>query len=62
MPLTPPTHPKTTAARVNGKPGGPITGVTLKTAFPPGSSTSATSPQRANLTNLYDNGPVSIIS
>ena len=50
----------TTAARINGLPGAPITGVTLSHIVMPGSSSPATTLGQMNLTNLSDNGPVTI--
>lgn len=50
----------TTPARVNGQPGAPITGVELVRILMPGSSSYATTLAQLNLTNLSDNGPITI--
>ena len=50
----------TTAARINGDPAAPITGVTLSHIVMPGSTTGATTLGQMNLTNLSDNGPITI--
>ncbi|MEV6010808.1 glycosyl hydrolase family 28 protein [Streptomyces sp. NPDC051976] len=50
----------TTAARINGLPGAPISGVTLSHIVMPGSTTGATTLGQMNLTNLSDNGPITI--
>ncbi|MGX9885567.1 glycosyl hydrolase family 28 protein [Streptomyces sp. NPDC002276] len=44
----------TTAARVNGLPGAPISDVTLSHIVMPGTTTGATTPTQLNLTNLSD--------
>lgn len=49
-----------TAARVNGLPGAPITGVALKNIVMPGSTTPATTLSQVNLTNLSDYGSLTI--
>jgi polygalacturonase len=50
----------TTAARVNGQPGALISGVTLSHIVMPGSTSSATTLAQMNLTDLSDNGPITI--
>ena len=50
----------TTAARINGQPGAPITGVTLSNIVMPGSTTAATTLGQMDITNVSDNGPVTI--
>jgi hypothetical protein len=50
----------TTAARINGQPGAPITGVSLTDIVMPTSTTAATTLAQMNLTNLSDYGPVTI--
>ena len=50
----------TTAARINGQPGALITGVTLSDIVMPGSTAPATTLGQMNLTNVSDNGPVTI--
>jgi hypothetical protein len=50
----------TTAARINGQPGAQITGVELVRILMPGSSTYATTLAQLNLTNLSENGPITI--
>ena len=52
----------TTAARINGQPGALISGVTLHNIVMPGSTAAATTLAQTNLTNLSDNGPVTITS
>ncbi|WP_262062772.1 glycosyl hydrolase family 28 protein [Streptomyces sp. STR69] len=44
----------TTAARINGLPGAPISGITLSHIVMPGTTTGATTPSQLNLTNLSD--------
>ncbi len=50
----------TTAARVNGQPGAPISGVALSHIVMPGTTTGATTLGQANLTNLSDYGSLTI--
>ena len=50
----------TTPARINGKPGAPITAVTLTQVYPPGSSTPATNLAQLGVTNVSDAGPVTV--
>ena len=50
----------TTAARVNGQPGAPISGVALSHIVMPGSTTGATTLSQVNLTNLSDYGSLTI--
>ena len=50
----------TTAARINGRPGAPINGVALSTIVMPGSTIGATTLGQMNITNVSDNGPVTI--
>ncbi|WP_308298994.1 glycosyl hydrolase family 28 protein [Streptomyces sp. GESEQ-35] len=49
-----------TAARVNGLPGAPITGVALRNIVMPGSTAPATTLSQVNLTNLSDYGGLTI--
>ncbi|MFE2065885.1 glycosyl hydrolase family 28 protein [Streptomyces sp. NPDC059467] len=49
-----------TPARVNGRPGAPITGVTVSHVVMPGSTTPATTLGELNLTDLSDNGPITV--
>ncbi|MBK3565070.1 MULTISPECIES: glycosyl hydrolase family 28 protein [unclassified Streptomyces] len=44
----------TTAARINGLPGAPISGITLSHIVMPGTTTGATTPAQLNLTDLSD--------
>jgi len=50
----------TTAARINGLPGAPITGVALSHIVMPGSTAAATTLSQVNLTNLSDYGTLTI--
>lgn len=50
----------TTAARINGLPGAPITGVALSNIVMPGSTAAATTLSQVNLTNLSDYGTLTI--
>jgi hypothetical protein len=50
----------TTAARINGLPGAPITGVALSHIVMPGSTAAATTLSEVNLTNLSDYGTLTI--
>lgn len=50
----------TTAARINGQPGALISGVTLHRILMPGSGSYATSLSQMNITNVSNNGPISI--
>ncbi|MFE2428170.1 glycosyl hydrolase family 28 protein [Streptomyces sp. NPDC059373] len=52
----------TTAARINGLPGAPISGVTLSNVVMPGSTSAATTLGQLNLTNLSDYGAITITS
>ncbi|MFG2783921.1 hypothetical protein ACGFY7_39575 [Streptomyces prunicolor] len=49
-----------TAARINGLPGAPISGVSLSHIVMPGSTTGATTLSQVNLTNLSDYGSLTI--
>ncbi|MFD8717124.1 hypothetical protein ACFV2H_03610 [Streptomyces sp. NPDC059629] len=50
----------TVPARVNGRPGAPFTGVTLGHVLMSGSTTPATTLGELNLTNVSDNGPITV--
>ncbi|BBH71785.1 hypothetical protein ACTI_84700 [Actinoplanes sp. OR16] len=52
----------TTPARINGKPAAPITGVTLDHVYAGTATTPATTLTDLNITNISDNGPITIIS
>ncbi|MDI5968887.1 glycosyl hydrolase family 28 protein [Streptomyces sp. SL13] len=52
----------TTAARINGQPGALISGVTLSNIVMPGSTAAATTLGQLNLTNVSNNGPITITS
>ncbi|WP_405064441.1 glycosyl hydrolase family 28 protein [Kribbella sp. NBC_01505] len=50
----------TTAARINGLPGAQITGVQLHRVLMPGSSSYATTLAQMRITNVSENGPITI--
>ncbi|MFJ4152941.1 glycosyl hydrolase family 28 protein [Streptomyces galbus] len=50
----------TTAARVNGQPGAPVTGLTLSHVYMPGASAPATTLGQMHLTDLSQHGPITI--
>jgi polygalacturonase len=52
----------TTAARINGQPGALISGVTLSHIVMPGSASPATTLAQMKITNVSNNGPITITS